>query len=98
MSEELDQKHSEQQLRGEEAERILNHPMVRDALESMKGQIDDAWLNSDPDEHLLRERHYLMRQLIRNFEYEFQRIIRTGEDAGKALMSTKDPNNPTRRI
>lgn len=76
--------------RGVEAERILNHPMVKEALEEMESNIVERWKNTGAEEDRQRYNAYLMYRLLNNFRDQFEQKIKTGKMAEKKLTQIKD--------
>lgn len=92
-------KSDEQELRGIEAQKILDNPLVKEVFQSMNESFDLAWMESKDGEQDLRERIYLTKRLLKRFEHEFKQMVITGK-ASKQLLNTNNPVNPTniRRI
>lgn len=81
---------AEQQARGADAAHILDHPLVKEALDGMRAEVMAVWENSKIDEDDVREDCFKMKQAIECLERCFRAWIRSGDAAGKELLKLKD--------
>jgi len=89
---------TEQQLRGEEARMLLEHPLFQAAFEAVEQQMVDAWKSSYGEESAIRERAYLMQRLNVNLKQFFVTHISNGKAAARELLTLKDPSKIARLI
>lgn len=73
-------------VRGEEAKRILDDPMVRKAIEDMRADACNKIRLTKPDECVERDFYYYMLKVIDEFEKQFSHHI----DTGKLLRFSKE--------
>ena len=75
--------------RAENAQRILDDPLVVEAFEKMESTLDELWKGSHPSDDEGRKRIYLSYRLLRNFKREFKNAINTGKIAQEELIRTR---------
>lgn len=67
--------------RGEEAERLMEHPLFKEALEGIKGGIVSAMQSSAMGDETTHNRLVIALQLISQIERNFKTIMETGKMA-----------------
>ena len=82
---------SEQMVRGEEAKRILNSPLFKEAFKALEASLIDDWKSTKADQKDVRENLYLMLDLLENFEQFFTIHVSNGNAAAAELL--KKPSN-----
>lgn len=71
--------------RGANAKRILDDPLVIEALTSMKQRVRDEFFSAALTDGAARERAWLMGQLVQRFEDCFRGMISTGDFAARRI-------------
>lgn len=89
---------ADQAARGEDAKRILEHPLVNEAFESIRQTCIDAWENSRGEDTEVRQNAYLMQRLLRNLREQFTLQIANGKHAEKELLELSKPRTKIRRL
>lgn len=67
--------------RAEEAQYIVNHPLFKEAMATMKEEIVKTWDASPARDEKGREWLWMLRQAALKFEDHFQTVINTGKMA-----------------
>lgn len=75
-----------QRSRGEQAKRLLENPLIKEAFEAIEQAITDGWKNSAADDDRARQNAYLLARLLENFKQQFRTVINTGKVAEKDLL------------
>jgi hypothetical protein len=61
--------------RGEQAARILNDPMVQEALGQIKGTLRDMFFDTDPADEKARQMLHMMDRARQQFERYFELLV-----------------------
>lgn len=65
--------------RGEEAERLMEHPLVKEALSSIKEGILSAMANSAMGDEKTHNKLVITLQILAKFEGSFLEVMQTGK-------------------
>lgn len=71
--------------KGNEAAGLLDHPLMKEAFESIEKDIFNAWRNSAPDEGKEREDAYLLEWALDRFKQRLTTYIANGKMAQRQL-------------
>lgn len=72
--------------RGQEAKRIMDSEIVQETFENMEKGFMQAMMQTEGDEHSVRERIYLMNRLLREFKQQFTTTLANGKFASEELL------------
>lgn len=73
--------------RGEQAKRIIEDPMVREALDLIRDNLIGAWKKSKVADKEVREEAYRMLHALEEFERYFLTVMQTGKLAEHQLST-----------
>ncbi len=76
-----------EQRRGEEARRVLEHPLLTEAFSSIEANLRRQWEASAGAEADLRERLWLMLRLLRRLQGLLTEVVETGRLAEAQLVA-----------
>lgn len=85
MDEQDIEKRRVERARGQDAKRILDEPLIKEALEAMELSTMRAWSGTGPEESERREVLYHLLKGQELFEQIFRRHVETGSMAGTKL-------------
>lgn len=88
---------TEQMARGEEAERILNHPLVKEFFDKAEEAVVQTWRESDIHDEAGQRMCKLLLRAQQNLRDQFETCIRNGKISARQLMQANDPTKPRRQ-
>lgn len=68
-------------LDGQEAQRILESDVYKNAMQKLADGYQSQWMNSKPEDVQERERAYIKLQLLADFVNEVRTVMETGQFA-----------------
>ncbi|WDW06030.1 hypothetical protein PWE35_09360 [Stenotrophomonas maltophilia] len=74
---------------GQEAERLLNHPLLLQAFELIEKDIQDQWLNSPARDVDGREKLHLMTKLLHRLKGQLQSVVENGQIVQRTLEQSR---------
>lgn len=74
---------------GQEAERLLNDPLLLHAFELIEKDIQDQWLNSPARDVDGREKLHLMTKLLHRLKGQLQSVVENGQIMQRALEQSR---------
>lgn len=76
--------------RGEQAKRLLENPLLNEALDKIEASLIDSWRSSGEKDHERREDAWRSYQLLGRLRGELQYLVATGKAARqKELLKAK---------
>lgn len=74
---------------GQEAERLLGHPLLLQAFELIEKDIQDQWLNSQARDVDGREKLYLMTKLLHRLRGQLHSVVENGQIVQRTLEQSR---------
>ena len=74
---------------GQEAERLLSHPLLLQAFELIEKDIQDQWLNSPARDVDGREKLHLMTKLLHRLRGQLQSVVENGQIVQRTLEQSR---------
>lgn len=74
---------------GQEAERLLGHPLLLQAFELIEKDIQDQWLNSPARDVDGREKLHLMTKLLHRLKGQLQSVVENGQIVQRTLEQSR---------
>lgn len=71
--------------RGEDAARVLNEPVLKDALTAIKTEIYEKWCATDPANKEGREHYWRLHEAARMFELVLTGYVESGKASLKQM-------------
>lgn len=71
--------------RGKEAERLLEHPLLAEAFSTIAKELETAWRDSPAKDEAGREKLWIMRKLLDRVDSHLQAVVMTGKLARRTL-------------
>ena len=65
--------------RSQEAKQILEHPLFIEAVNKIRSDLANEWLNSDPKNSEQRENIFHMRRMLELFVIQIKSVMETGK-------------------
>ncbi|SVD67881.1 uncharacterized protein METZ01_LOCUS420735 [marine metagenome] len=78
---------------GEEAKRILDSAVFKDAMQTLANGYQDQWMNSDVDDVKKRESVFVKLNILADFVNELQTVLQTGQMADEQLRQEDKPRS-----
>ena len=78
---------------GEEAKRILDSAVFKDAMQTLADGYQDQWMNSDVDDVKKRESVFVKLNILADFVNELQTVLQTGQMADEQLRQEDKPRS-----
>jgi len=78
---------------GEEAKRILDSTVFKDAMQTLANGYQDQWMNSDVDDVKKRESVFVKLNILADFVNELQTVLQTGQMADEQLRQEDKPRS-----
>ncbi len=78
---------------GEEAKRILDSAVFKDAMQTLANGYQDQWMNSDVDDVKKRESVFVKLNILADFVNELQTVLQTGQMADEQLRQEEKPRS-----
>ena len=78
---------------GEEAKRILDSAVFKDAMQTLANGYQDQWMNSDVDDVKKRESVFVKLNILAYFVNELQTVLQTGQMADEQLRQEDKPRS-----
>ena len=78
---------------GEEAKRILDSAVFKDAMQTLANGYQDQWMNSDVDDVKKRESVFVKWNILADFVNELQTVLQTGQMADEQLRQEDKPRS-----
>jgi hypothetical protein len=76
--------------RGEEAERLLNHDLLKEAFDGVAAQITNQWATTSPAEVQAREKLYLKLQVVQEVREHLRITAEHGKFAKSRMQKLAD--------
>ena len=86
-----------QSARGVDAQKLYEHPLVKEFFDKIKTHVRREWENSHAGEGDARERHWQLFQAVCLVETCFVQTIKTGEFAAKELIEDEKRKEKERK-
>lgn len=74
---------------GQEAERLLQHPLLTQAFELIEQDIQKQWLNSPARDVEGREKLHLMVKMLHRLKFQLQSVVENGKIMQKTLEQSR---------
>lgn len=87
----------EQQYRGDEAKRLLEHPLIKEFFDLAEKAVIQTWIESEVGDEQGQRMCKLALRAQQNLRQQFERCIANGAIAANELMQKRDPTKPIRR-
>ena len=78
---------------GDEAKRILDSTVFKDAMQTLANGYQDQWMNSDVDDVKIRESVFVKLNILADFVNELQTVLQTGQMADEQLRQEDKPRS-----
>ena len=65
--------------RSQEAKQILEHPLFIEAVNKIRSDLANEWLNSDPKKSVQRENIFHMRRMLELVVIQMKSVMETGK-------------------
>lgn len=72
--------------RADQAQQILDNPLIKEAFEAIEREIVEKWQDSKEADEEIRARAYLMSRLFKRLRGQFEAYVRLGERAKGDLL------------
>jgi hypothetical protein len=87
----------EQIARGDEAQRLLDHPLVKEFFDKAEQAIVKTWMESEVTDEAGHKMCKLALRAQQNLRQQFEMCVRNGEVARRQLLAQRDETKPVRR-
>jgi hypothetical protein len=84
--------------RGQQAQQLLENPLLVEALEAVEARYSDAWLNSTLSQAVLREEAYRMLAAVKELRTHLTRFAETGKLAAIARDTKRETDIKERKL
>lgn len=74
---------------GQEAARLLDHPLLTQAFEQIEQDLRDSWLNSPARDEGGREKLWLMTQMLHRVRKQLYSVVENGKVMEATLQQSK---------
>ena len=65
--------------RGRQAQDLLEHPLLQEALQTLRSEFKEAWANSPARDSEGREKLWQLHALVGKFESHLTQVLQTGQ-------------------
>ena len=77
----------------EDAKRILDSTVFKDAMQTLANGYQDQWMNSDVDDVKQRESVFVKLNILADFVNELQTVLQTGQMADEQIRQEDKPKS-----
>ena len=78
---------------GEEAKRILDSTVFKDAMQTLSDGYMSEWVNSEATDQERRETVYMKLRILADFVNELQTVLQTGQMADEQIRQEEKPKS-----